>query len=349
MSDPLAALTAHATQARELDTGACAEAAGLLADAAQAPGAKADFLRALARRGETAGELAAFADAFRGLARDPGLAAYADRAIDVCGTGGDHAGTFNVSTAAVFVIAAGGVPVIKHGNRSVTSRCGSADLLEAAGVRLELEPGRHTAALEQVGFTFLFAPAFHPAFRHIAPVRKQLAAEGQRTIFNLLGPLLNPARPAHQLLGVFSTAWVVPVAAALHALGLRAGLAVHGLPAEGGGVDEITVAGPTEVAGAGRLAGVRDRLAPEQLGLAQAPLAELAGGDAPANLALLEHFLAGRAPRALADTVCLNAGAALWIAGRATDLADGLAQARHLVDTGAAAAVLARARAFHRP
>ena len=164
---------------------------------------EADFLLALAEKGETPAEVAAFAAGISSLAVDPGVSDWADRAIDVCGTGGDGSGTFNISTAVSFIVAAAGVPVFKHGNRSITSKCGSADLLEALGIRLDATAEQVRASLEAVSFCFFFAPAYHPAFKEIMPVRKALATEGKRTIFNLLGPLINPGKPAHQLLGVF--------------------------------------------------------------------------------------------------------------------------------------------------
>src|SRR5258708_24510059 len=166
------------------------------------------MLTALAGKGETAAEVAAFANAFRARALNPGVEAWAPRAIDIVGTGGDHAGGFNISSVVVLVLASAGVTVMKHGNRGVTSKCGSADLLAALGVNLEAPPEKLRRALDELGFVFFFAPGYHPAFKNIGPGRKALAARGQRTIFNILGPLINPGRPAHVLLGVFSAACV---------------------------------------------------------------------------------------------------------------------------------------------
>ena len=171
---------------------------------------KRDCLLALAVKGETATEVAAFARTFRGQAVDPNVGEWASRAIDVCGTGGDGSGTFNISTAVSFIVAAAGIPVFKHGNRSITSKCGSADLMEALGIKIDAESERMRDSLHELNFCFFYAPAYHPAFKEIMPVRRALAEAGQRTIFNLLGPLINPGRPAFQLLGVFSKEWVQP-------------------------------------------------------------------------------------------------------------------------------------------
>jgi anthranilate phosphoribosyltransferase len=307
---------------------------------------KEAFLVALARRGEHPSEVATLAAEFRARARDPGLADLAGEAIDVCGTGGDHAGSFNVSTAVTLLLAAAGVKVFKHGNRSITSRCGSAELLGALGVPLEATPDQLRRSLDELGFAFFFAPAFHPAFKEIMPVRRALAARGQRTVFNLLGPLINPGRPAHQLLGVFAEAWVEPLATALDTLGLRRALVVHGRHAAGG-IDEWTTATDNLYAGAGELREERGVSTAAAAGLPAGTLAELAGGGVEENLALLEALAAGAAPAALADTVALNAGAALWVADCAADLADGVGQAQALLRDGALARKLAAVRAFY--
>jgi anthranilate phosphoribosyltransferase len=307
---------------------------------------KESFLFALATKGEKPSEVAALAAEFRKLARDPGVAQWAGEAIDVCGTGGDHAGSFNVSTAVTFVLAAAGVKVFKHGNRSITSKCGSADLLAAIGVPTEASLEQLQRSLADLNFCFFFAPAFHPAFKEIAPVRKALAAKGRRSVFNILGPLINPGRPAYQLLGVFSAAWVSPLADALHGLGLKSALAVHGCKVDGSGIDEWTTATENVFAGAGRLHAERGTLDLATTGLRAGILDELKGGDIAANLALFEALVGGRAPATIADTVALNAGAALWVAGRAKDLSAGVAQAQELLRTGAVKRHVARTRQF---
>ncbi len=224
-----------------------AEAVRILTMPEVAEGEKAAFLTALAHKGETAEELAAFALELRKLARDPGMSEWSPRAIDIVGTGGDHAGGFNVSTVVVLTLASAGVPVMKHGNRGITSKCGSADLLSGLGYQIEATPEKLREGIKELGYVFFFAPVYHPAFKEIGPVRRTLAAQGQRTIFNLLGPLINPGRPARSIIGVFAEAWVPRLAAAADQLGLEAGLAVHGTLGDGRGIDELTTATPNRV------------------------------------------------------------------------------------------------------
>lgn len=312
---------------------------------------KRECLLALARKGETATEVAAFAHAFREHAVDPGVEEWASRAIDVCGTGGDGSGTFNISTAVSFVVAAAGVPVFKHGNRSITSKCGSADLMEALGIRLDAPHEMLRKSLHELNFGFFFAPAYHPAFKEIMPVRRALAEEGQRTIFNLLGPLINPGRPAYQLLGVFSQAWVQPLADALGELGLSAGLVAHGRPQVGSALDELSCAGENFVAGFGGLASISKTLSPADAGLPACDFSDLDGGDVSANLATMHALLSGATdvvPTGLRDSVLLNAGVALWIAGAAPDAAAGVVKARETLASGAVAQWLERVRSFYR-
>ncbi len=308
---------------------------------------KESFLFALNTKGEKPAEVAAFAAEFRRLARDPGVAQWAAEAIDIVGTGGDHAGSFNISTASAFVLAAAGVKVMKHGNRSITSKCGSADLIAAIGVPLDAPLERMQRSLAEVNFCFFFAPGFHPAFKEIAPVRKALAAKGRRSVFNILGPLINPGRPAYQLLGVYAKDWVEPLAGALHDLGLTAALAIHGrVPGSDRGLDEWTTGTDNFCAGAGRLRGPLTKVELAATGLAVGRLDELQGGDATVNLAIFEALLVNRAPQAIADTVALNAGAALWVTGRAKDLAAGVAQVQELLRSGAVQRHVAKTRQF---
>ncbi|MGJ8653219.1 MAG: anthranilate phosphoribosyltransferase [Opitutaceae bacterium] len=311
---------------------------------------KESFLLALSEKGESASEVAAFAGAFRDLAVNPGVEAWADQAIDVCGTGGDGSGTFNISTAVSFIVAAAGVPVFKHGNRSITSKCGSADLMEALGIQLDAPHEMLRASLKELNFCFFFAPAFHPAFKQIMPVRKSLAAQGKRTVFNLLGPLINPGRPAHQLLGVFSKDWVPSLAEALGALNLKSGLVAHGTPQVGSALDELSCAGENFVAGFGRLANLGGSLHASDAGLPECNFSELAGGDVAKNLQTMEALLSG-APDAVAtglrNSVLINAGAALWIAGRAGSLPAGVNQANELLSKGQAAKWLDQVRSFY--
>jgi anthranilate phosphoribosyltransferase len=309
---------------------------------------KENFLSVLAAKGETPVEIAAFATAFRARAIDPGVQRWADRAIDIVGTGGDHAGGFNVSSMVVLVLAAAGVPVMKHGNRGITSKCGSADLLAALGVDIEAAPAKLHRALDQLGFAFFFAPAYHPTFKHIAPVRKALAARGQRTVFNILGPLINPGRPAHVLLGSFSAALVPKLAGALDELGAKAGLAGHGVIDGNRGIDELTTATINRVRGFGRLRELDAEWRPEDFAFKTAPFADLVGGDVATNVKLVDAILDGRGPQGLVDTIVLNAAVALWIVGRTPTVRDGLAPARDLLLNGAVRAKIAATREFYR-
>ena len=290
----------------------------------------AAFLVALALKGETADELAGAAAAMR--ARAVAVRTIRTDAIDVCGTGGDGAGTFNISTAVAFVVAGAGVAVAKHGNRAMSSRCGSADVLEALGVRIELDADRCAQILDRHGIAFLFAQAHHPAMRHVAPVRREL---GIRTLFNLLGPLVNPAGVKRQIVGV-AQAHVQPIVArALGLLGVDRAAVIHG----GDGLDEASLAMPTRVIEWRGLGTIEYALLPEHAGFERVPTCALEGGDAEANAAMVRAVLDGRAgPRR--DVVTLNAALALLIAGAAADIAQGAAAARRSIDSGAARAKL---------
>ena len=343
----LAELTHSLTGGRNLAPTEVEHAAAALAATEETDDAKAAFLSALAKKGETPAEVAAFAASFRARAINPGVEAWAPRAIDIVGTGGDHAGGFNISSLVVLVLASAGVPVMKHGNRGITSKCGSADLLAALGVNLEASPDKIRGALDALGFAFFFAPAYHPTFKHIAPVRKALAARGQRTVFNILGPLINPGRPAHLLLGVFAEAWVEKLAAALDTLGAQTGVAAHGVIAPGRGIDELTTASVNRVRGFGRRREVDGQWRAEDFGLTPARFDDLLGGDLAANLAIVDSLLAGRGPAGLVDTIVLNAAVAMWIVGQTPGVRDGLAPARDLLLGGAVKKKIAATREFY--
>lgn len=308
---------------------------------------KVDFLAALSKKGETAAEVAAFARNFRARAIDPGVGAWADRAIDIVGTGGDHAGGFNISSLVVLVLACAGVPVMKHGNRGITSKCGSADLLSALGVKLDASPETLRRALADLGYVFFFAPGYHPAFKHIAPVRRTLAARGQRSVFNILGPLLNPGRPAHILLGVFSEPWVSKLADVLDLLGTKAGLAVHGVLGEGKGIDELTTATSNRVRGVGRLRSIDGWWQAEELGFTRSTFDGLRGGDVTENLAIVDSLLAGKGPGSLVDTIVLNAATALWITEKVPSIREGADAARDLLLGGAVRRKISATREFY--
>lgn len=253
-------------------------------------------------------------------------------AIDLCGTGGDGLGTLNISTAVSFVVAAHGVPVAKHGNRSASSRSGAADVLEALGVNINLAPDRAAAVLEETGLVFLFAQTHHPAMKHVGAARKQI---GRRTIFNLLGPLASPAKVTRQLVGVFSSDWLVPYAQALKALGSTRAFIVHG----DDGLDEVSISAATQIAVLENGTVTTRELTPEAAGLTRQPLAEIRGGDAAHNAEALRRLFDGETG-AYRDIVLLNAAAALMIAGTASDMKSGVTQAAQSLDSGAAKAKL---------
>ncbi|MFO1248000.1 MAG: anthranilate phosphoribosyltransferase [Alphaproteobacteria bacterium] len=253
-------------------------------------------------------------------------------AIDLCGTGGDGLGTLNISTAVSFVVAACGVPVAKHGNRSASSRSGAADVLETLGVNIALAPAAAEKVLAQTGLVFLFAQTYHPAMKHVGAARKQI---GRRTIFNLLGPLASPARVTRQLVGVFSADWLVPYAQALKALGSTKAFIVHGKD----GLDEVSISAATQVAVLdGGIVTTRE-ITPEDAGLSRAPLAGITGGDAAHNAAALRRLFDGERG-AYRDIVLLNAANALMVADRAKDVKEGVALAAQALDAGAAKAKL---------
>lgn len=306
----------------------------LLTDASVSDADIRALLTALAARPVTAIELAGFSDAMRALSIPLDFTA-AERAVlvDTCGTGGDSSGTFNISTGAALVAAAAGAKIAKHGNRSVTSRCGSADVLEALGVPVALSPGQSVACLRATGFAFLYAPALHPALKRIQPIRRAL---GFRTVFNVLGPLTNPAQAAAQVLGVYASELVPTAAAALSLLRVRHALVVHGAD----GVDELTLHGPSEIAEVRESEAVtKRRITAVEAGLSPAPLIALTGGDAAENAHILRSIFSGeKGPRR--DIVVYNAAAALLVAGLASDLREGVKKSIHAIDSGSATQIL---------
>lgn len=311
---------------------------GQLMDGALSDPLKAGLLVALAMKRETAAEIAGAASAMRRrVLRIPHRRTVL---VDTCGTGGDGKGTFNISTAAALVAAAAGVAVAKHGNRSVSSRSGSADVLAALGVDIETTPETAGRALDAIGIAFLFAPRLHPAMREVMPVRREL---GVRTVFNLLGPLTNPAGATRQVLGVYAPELVAVIGAVLAELGSEHALVVHGAD----GLDEITLSGPTRIAEVRSGTVTLRTVEPADFGLAAVPTEALLGGDPAHNAELLCGVLAGKAG-ALSDVTALNAAAAIYVAGLAHDLRDGLAQARATIASGAAAAKLESLRGFGR-
>ena len=295
----------------------------------------AALLVALHMKGETVAEIVGFAEAIRSAASPFGFVKPVhgavnndDVLVDTCGTGGDASGTFNISTAAALVAAGAGVRIAKHGNRSVTSTCGSADVMEALGVRLSLTAEQLSECLRQTGMVFLYAPALHSAMKHVQSARRELRL---RTVFNLLGPLTNPAGASAQVVGVYSAALVEKLAEALSMLGLRRALVVHGSD----GLDEITITGATRIAEVRHGAVHTFEVTPEEFGMARATLADIAGGDAAENAAILRAILDGERS-ARRDVVVLNAAAALVAAGRVDHLHDGVPLAADAIASGAA-------------
>lgn len=319
---------------RSLSESEAREAALALMTGDVPPAQVGGLLSALRVRGESGGEILGFARALREKASSFPMAG--DGLIDTCGTGGDGLGTFNVSTLAGIVAAAAGARVAKHGNRAVSSRCGSADLLEALGVRIDGPPTLAARCIAETGFGFLFAPHYHQTLKHLAPIRREL---GFRSIFNLVGPLANPARVRLQVMGVPSAAYLRPVAEALRALGAEHVFVVHGED----GSDEISLAGPTSVCEV-RPEGIKTHIVnPEDAGLQTCRPEELAGGDAVVNSEIAIRILNGERGPAH-DFVVLNAAAALVVAGRAGSLREGAEMARGVVLSFRARAVLENVR-----
>jgi len=283
------------------------------------------YLSATADRKPQVEEIVGAVTAMRGHMRPVSAPA---GAIDLCGTGGDGLGTLNISTAVSFVVAAAGVTVAKHGNRSASSRSGAADVLEALGVKVGLEPDAASDVLAKTGIVFLFAPTHHPAMRHVGAARKAI---GRRTIFNLLGPLASPARVTRQLVGVFSADWLEPYAQALRELGSSKAVIVHGQD----GLDEVSISAPTDAALLDGGTVARATFTPEQAGLSRHPLPAIVGGDAAHNAAALRRLFDGE-PGAYRDIVCLNAAAALMVADAASDIKAGADIAGRMLSSGAA-------------
>jgi anthranilate phosphoribosyltransferase len=305
-----------------------------------APAVAGAVLAALRAKGVTADEVRGFAGAMRSLAIKPALPAAID-AIDIVGTGGDGSGSLNLSTGAALLAAACGLPIVKHGNRSISSRSGSADLVEAIGFTLPLDEYRAAECFVATGFTFLFAPYFHPAMKVLAPIR---AALGIRTVFNLLGPLTNPAAPRFLLVGAYDAATAELMAGTLAGMKIERGWVVHGAA----GWDEATPIGSFVAFDVRGNQITRMEINPEEFGIARCVAADLAGGDAKANLTALMAVFEGRDHGPHLDTLVLQCGLALMIAGRAQSVAEGIALARAVVDNGKALAWMQRLRAFAR-
>jgi len=334
------------------------QAVDALVDESVPPGLKVEFLCQLALKGETVEEIAAFACALREKSvlapLDPQTRAR--EILDVVGTGGDRLGTFNISTTVAILCSAAGVTVAKHGNRGATSQCGSADVLEALGIRIDLSPNAAVASLRDHNFAFFFAPAYHPAFKHVSAARKLCAERGRRTIFNFLGPLLNPARPSLMLVGVPFPELCKPLARVLQSLGVRRAMVVSGSvgkpssdegptepklappePIKTGWLDELSTLGDNTIAEFYQERGLATSvLAPHHFALHQATLADLAGGDRKANAIIVRRILEGDERGPKRDAVLLNAAAALFVSGLAPNLSEGWDLAVSLIQDGTA-------------
>lgn len=292
----------------------------------------AALVTALRLRGETVEEIAGFATAMREHAIRVELPATINHVVDTCGTGGDGSGSFNISTTASFVIAAAGVSIAKHGNRAMTSQCGSADLLEGLGVAVELTPEQVATCIDEIGIGFMYAPAFHPAMRYVGPTRREI---GIRTVFNLLGPLTNPAGARHQLIGVGQVGIAHTLAEALAAMGCQHAVLVRAEE----GMDEIGVAGASDVTDYDARTGeIRSyRVSPEDFGLERGRSGDLRGGDLAENVRITNEVLSGE-PGPRRDVVLMNAGAAIYAADRTASIAEGIELARVAIDDGSALA-----------
>jgi len=332
------ALIERLSAGNDLNAGDIGVAVALLLSDTTEDSVKLDFLTALHRKGESVEEIVCFVQELINRAVDPLIDPknLTGPMIDVCGTGGDGIDLFNVSTTIMFVLAAGGAVVVKHGNRSVTSRCGSADVLEALGAPFDLPPAHLRECVERLGLCFIFARHYHPAYRVIAEMRRRLARENIRTVFSLLGPLLNPTRPARQLIGVFSPRLTSVFADVLRRLGRERAWVVHGLTETGDGMDDISTGGATilaELLQGKVVSGVIDS---RWLNIPQSALDDLRGGDAAENAAYLERILSGEIKGAKRDLTLVNAAGGFVVAGLARDMNDGIGLAREQIDSGRA-------------
>jgi anthranilate phosphoribosyltransferase len=325
-------------QRNELSSEQVAEAIGQLIDESVSAEDKADFLAALTTKGETENEIAAFARELRDKSVQPPLddETRARDILDVCGTGGDKLNTFNISTTVAILIASAGVTVAKHGNRAITSKSGSADVLEVLGIPVDLSPELAARSLKEHGFAFFFAPMYHPAFKGIMPARKICAERGQRTIFNFLGPLLNPARPTCQLIGVPRAELCGPLAKVLQSLGIRRGMVVSGKVGDAN-LDELSTLGANTIAEFYQDLGFSvSENSPTDFPLQPATLEDLKGGSAQENALLIRNLLSGQDRGPKRDAVLLNASAALLVSDRAKSMTEGWELAEKLINDGTA-------------
>lgn len=331
-------LTKYLEEGADLSTDQVKEAAAALLDESIKNPVKADFLEALSKKGESPEEIAAFVEEFLKVAVVPELKYIRKPIIDVCGTGGDKLGMFNVSTAAVFVLVAGGCMVAKHGNRAITSKCGGADVLEALGINIEMGPEDFSQCIKEVGAGFMFAPNYHPAFKAVAPVRKLLAKRGSHSIFNLLGPLLNPVSPKFQLVGITNPKLGADYAKILKLLGRERAWVCHGVSErQQHRMDEFCAVGSTIVWPTDKS---KFEVDASVLGIRGGTTEDLKGGTAKQNAKIIQDILSNEDQGPKSDMVALNASAGFVVAGVATDIRNGLEIARELLADGSALKVL---------
>ncbi|MDD2710131.1 MAG: anthranilate phosphoribosyltransferase [Verrucomicrobiae bacterium] len=332
-------LAQHAAEGQDLSAAEIEQAIHDLLEPGVSMDAKAEFLLCLARKGETAREIADFAILLRDLAVDPhiDLGILGGSLLDTCGTGGDLSQTFNVSTASAFVLSAAGIPVAKHGNRSVTSKCGSADVLEALGCRIDLLPSRMKEGVETLKLGFLFAPLYHKTFKTIHPVRELLAKQGKRSIFNLLGPLINPARPNIQIVGVYDPEVTEIYAQVLHLMKLKRATVLHGYdPGRKPCLDEISPFGPTRVTQLHSNGNMETfDIDPAIFNLQKTGIEELRGGDPMGNARIILDIFSGKEKGPRRDFLLLNASVGFVLANKAGDMEEGIKKASELIDSGA--------------
>src|SRR5499427_6215283 len=329
--DQFKALLAKVATGTPLTVDESAQAFDRMMSGEATPSQMGALLMALRVRGETVEEITG---AVRTMRAKMLTVAAPPQAMDIVGTGGDASGSYNISTCAAFIVAGVGVPVAKHGNRALSSRCGAADVLGALGVRIDLTPDAIAGCIRDAGIGFMFAPNHHPAMKHVGPTRVEI---GTRTIFNLLGPLSNPARVRRQMVGVFSKQWVEPLAHVLNKLGSERAFVVHGSD----GLDEITTSGPTIVAALENGVVRTFEIVPENIGIPRVKPEELRGGDAETNAAALKAVLEGR-KSPYRDVAVLNAAATLVVAAKVKTLAEGMKLAQHTIDSGEAEGRLGR-------
>lgn len=345
----LSELTSNVTQNKEL----CSEQISQSIEALISPGIneakKLSFLKAMSEKEVTASEFSHYVHGFRDRSIDPGLENFAPHAIDLCGTGGDKAGSFNVSTFVSFLMASEGVTVIKHGNRSISSKCGSADLIEAIGI--SLTPSKHDLeeGLKALSFGFLFAPQYHPSFKHVAPIRKKLAEQGILTFFNVMGPMINPARPAYQLVGTYNPDYLGRMRQALQSNGLKSALIAHCAIEKDAvsGVDELTACGQNFVTGFGHIATDEiESWKAQKWDQNEAPLHHLEGGDLTQNLKIMESVLDRTCPPGLLSTILINASTAFRLCGKVKSLGEGVELAESLLIDGKVKKWIEKASSF---